>query len=91
MRRASGRARQLLTHLAQAEMVFANRLRFVLADDGYVIQPFDQDAWMRVEPWSTDTRRWPRTSACGRSTSACAVRWRGAARTDVHPSRNTAR
>jgi uncharacterized damage-inducible protein DinB len=43
-------ARQVLTHLAQAEMVFANRLRFGLAEDGYVIQPFDQDAWMRVEP-----------------------------------------
>ena len=42
--------RQLLTHLAQAELVFANRLRFALADDVYVIQPFDQDAWMRVEP-----------------------------------------
>ena len=43
-------ARQLLTHLAQAEIVFGNRLRFGLAEDGYVIQPFDQDAWMRVEP-----------------------------------------
>jgi uncharacterized damage-inducible protein DinB len=42
--------RQLLTHLAQAEIVFGNRLRFGLAEDGYVIQPFDQDAWMRVEP-----------------------------------------
>ena len=43
-------ARQVLTHLAQAEIVFANRLRFALADDAYVLQPFDQDAWMRVEP-----------------------------------------
>ncbi len=43
-------ARQLLTHLAQAEMVFSSRLRFGLAEDGYVIQPFDQDAWMAVEP-----------------------------------------
>jgi uncharacterized damage-inducible protein DinB len=43
-------ARQLLTHLAQSEIVFGNRLRFGLAEDGYVIQPFDQDAWMRVEP-----------------------------------------
>jgi uncharacterized damage-inducible protein DinB len=42
--------RQLLTHLAQSEIVFGNRLRFGLAEDGYVIQPFDQDAWMRVEP-----------------------------------------
>jgi hypothetical protein len=44
------RAREVLAHLAQAEMVFANRLRFGLAEDGYVIQPFDQDAWIRVEP-----------------------------------------
>ena len=43
-------ARQVLTHLAQTEIVFANRLRFALADDAYVIQPFDQDAWMSVEP-----------------------------------------
>jgi uncharacterized damage-inducible protein DinB len=43
-------ARQLLTHLAQSELVFGNRLRFGLAQDDYVIQPFDQDAWMRVEP-----------------------------------------
>lgn len=43
-------ARQLLVHLAQAEMVFATRLRFGVAEDGYVIQPFDQDAWMEAEP-----------------------------------------
>jgi uncharacterized damage-inducible protein DinB len=43
-------ARQVLTHLAQAEIVFANRLRFALAEDGYVIQPFDQDVWMETEP-----------------------------------------
>jgi hypothetical protein len=43
-------ARQVLTHLAQAELVFANRLRFGVAEDGYVIQPFDQDRWMAAEP-----------------------------------------
>jgi len=48
-------AREVLAHLAQSEMVFSNRLRFALADDDYVIQPFDQDAWMRVEP-SADGR-----------------------------------
>lgn len=42
--------RQVLVHLAHAEIVFANRLRYALAEDGYVIQPFDQDAWMRAEP-----------------------------------------
>jgi hypothetical protein len=42
-------ARQVLTHLAQAELVFANRLRFGVAEDGYTIQPFDQDLWMAAE------------------------------------------
>jgi hypothetical protein len=44
------RAREVLTHLAQSEIVFANRLRFGLAEQDYVVQPFDQDAWMRIEP-----------------------------------------
>jgi uncharacterized damage-inducible protein DinB len=43
-------ARELLTHLAHAEIVFGNRLRFGLAEERYVVQPFDQDGWMRVEP-----------------------------------------
>jgi hypothetical protein len=42
-------ARQILVHLAQAEMVFSNRLRFALAHEDYVIQPFDQDRWMETE------------------------------------------
>lgn len=42
--------RQILVHLAQSEMVFSNRLRFALADDDYVLQPFDQDLWMAIEP-----------------------------------------
>jgi hypothetical protein len=42
--------RQVLTHLAQAELVFASRLRFAVAEDGYVVQPFDQDRWMAAEP-----------------------------------------
>jgi hypothetical protein len=43
-------ARQILVHLAQMEMVFSTRLRFALAEDGYAIQPFDQDDWMAAEP-----------------------------------------
>src|SRR5688500_16809908 len=35
-------ARQILVHLAQCELVFASRLRFGLAQDGYVVQPFGQ-------------------------------------------------
>lgn len=43
-------ARQNLAHLAHAEMVFAVRLRFALAEDGYVVRPFDQDLWLTAEP-----------------------------------------
>lgn len=46
-------ARQVLTHLAHIELVFANRLRFVLAQDNYIVQPFEQDDWMRNEPGQT--------------------------------------
>ena len=42
-------ARVILLHLAQAEMVFSTRLRFALAQPGYVVQPFDQDPWVDVE------------------------------------------
>jgi hypothetical protein len=43
------KARQVLTHLAQIEIMFAARLRFALAQDGYVVQPFEQDDWMTNE------------------------------------------
>jgi hypothetical protein len=42
-------ARQVLTHLGHIEMVFANRLRFALAKDNYVVQTFEQDDWMANE------------------------------------------
>ena len=42
-------ARQVLAHLAHLEMVWSTRLRFALAQDDYMIQPFDQDDWMRAE------------------------------------------
>lgn len=42
--------REIVLHLAQCEMVFANRLRYGVAQDGYVVQPFDQDPWMAAEP-----------------------------------------
>jgi hypothetical protein len=42
-------ARQVLMHLAQIELVFAIRLRFALSQDGYVVQPFEQDDWMGQE------------------------------------------
>lgn len=42
-------ARQLLTHLVHTEMVFGSRVRFALTTPDYVVVPFDQDDWMRVE------------------------------------------
>jgi uncharacterized damage-inducible protein DinB len=37
--------RDILSHLADCEIVFAFRLRQALAEHHHVIQPFDQDAW----------------------------------------------
>lgn len=42
-------ARQLLTHLVHAEMIFSERIRFALTKPDYVVVPFDQDEWMRTE------------------------------------------
>ncbi len=42
--------REVLVHLADTEIAFAFRLRQALAEDNHVIQPFDQDQWMRVAP-----------------------------------------
>ena len=38
-------AKQILSHLADCEIVFAFRLRQTLAETNHVIQPFDQDNW----------------------------------------------
>ncbi len=37
--------RDILSHLADCELVFAFRLRQALAEDHHVVQPFDQDRW----------------------------------------------
>ncbi len=42
-------AAQLLVHLAQSELALSTRVRMALSQDGYVAQPFDQDAWMNRE------------------------------------------
>lgn len=42
-------AAQLLVHLAQCEFVFGSRVRMALADASYIVQPFDQDAWLHRE------------------------------------------
>jgi hypothetical protein len=38
-------AAEILSHLADCELVFAFRLRQTLAEDAHVIQPFDQNKW----------------------------------------------
>ena len=47
-------ARELLIHLAHGEIVFGMRLRWALADPAYVIQPFDQDAWLALDRGGLD-------------------------------------
>jgi hypothetical protein len=40
---------QIVAHLADAEIVFAYRVRMILSASGTAIQAFDQDAWSRVQ------------------------------------------
>jgi uncharacterized damage-inducible protein DinB len=42
--------REILCHLADAELAFAFRLRQTLAEPHHVVQPFDQDQW--AKPYS---------------------------------------
>ena len=51
---AKGSARGVLIHLAQGEIVLGMRLRWALADPSYVIQPFDQDAWLALDRGGLD-------------------------------------
>jgi hypothetical protein len=46
-------ARQILTHLAQAEIALGYRARMALTVPGYVSQSFDQDKWMARESTTT--------------------------------------
>jgi hypothetical protein len=43
-------AAEIVSHLADCEIVFGFRLRQTLADDAPVIQPFDQDKWAQTYP-----------------------------------------
>jgi hypothetical protein len=43
-------ARDIVAHLADAEIVFSFRLKQTLAQDHHVIQPFDQDLWAKTYP-----------------------------------------
>jgi DinB superfamily len=40
-------ARDIVAHLADAEIVFSFRLKQTLAQDHHVIEPFDQDLWAK--------------------------------------------
>lgn len=40
-------AAEIVSHLADCELVFGFRLRQALAEDGPTVQPFDQDKWAR--------------------------------------------
>jgi hypothetical protein len=42
-------ARQILIHLAQAELALGNRARMALSTPHYAAQSFDQDRWMAIE------------------------------------------
>jgi hypothetical protein len=42
-------ARRVIVHLAQTELALTTRVRFAASQDGYVAQPFDQDAWVRLD------------------------------------------
>jgi hypothetical protein len=43
-------AAEIVCHLADCEMVFGFRLRQTIAEDGPIIQPFDQDKWAAMYP-----------------------------------------
>lgn len=42
-------AREVLLHLAHMELALGTRARMALTTDGYVAQPFEQDAWVVKE------------------------------------------
>ena len=48
-------ARQVLIHLAQAELMIQPRVRLALTATDYVVQPFEQDDLVALEP-SVDAR-----------------------------------
>lgn len=42
-------ARRVLVHLAQTELALTTRVRYAASQDGYVAQPFNQDAWLSLD------------------------------------------
>jgi len=45
---------QIFSHLADCEIAFGFRYRQVLAEDNHSVQTFDQDAWAKQYPLSSD-------------------------------------
>ena len=84
-------ARQVFYHLADCEVVFGYRLRQTLGEAHHVIQPFDQDAWMRpYESTPPDVRMAIDTFAALRAWNLALIR--GLSRKDFsktvrHPER----
>ena len=44
--------REILAHMADAELVIGYRMRLILASNGTTIQAFDQDAWAETFGYS---------------------------------------
>ncbi len=54
---------EILAHLADCELVFSGRLRWILYEDNPMLVPFDQDQWMdgwrkQNEPLAETMTRW---------------------------------
>jgi uncharacterized damage-inducible protein DinB len=84
-------ARDILSHLADGEMVFAFRLRQTLAEDHHVIQPFDQDLWAKSYP-SCDARQALAVMAAVRAWNVALIRSvkpSDLSKTVTHPERGT--
>jgi uncharacterized damage-inducible protein DinB len=85
-------AREVLIHLAHAEIVFGTRLRFALSTPGYVVQPFDQDQWMALDQKGLDGQAALALFSFSRAFNLGLARQLSAedrARTFTHPERGT--
>ena len=84
-------ARQILLHLAQVEVALANRIWMALTAPDYVVQPFDQDAWVNAEPVPEGLAALQAYYALRQLTLACArsLTPERRAHTFTHPERGT--
>jgi len=84
-------AAEIVSHLADCEIVFAFRLRQTLAEDNYVIQPFDQEKWAVTYPGVSTGQALGAFSAVRNWNLALIKRAlpSAAGRTVTHPERGT--